>query len=89
MVYRWWGQTTEVISDSRGGHGLPPLCEQTPFGVPVTLEHCTEEGTVTKKYLLLLSLPWECTQPATANAKCSRHHLNLPEAHYHFPGPCN
>lgn len=20
VVYRWWGQTTAVISDSRGGH---------------------------------------------------------------------
>ena len=25
LVYRWWGQTTTVITDSRGGHGLLPL----------------------------------------------------------------
>ena len=44
---------------------------------------------MTKHYLLLLSLPCELTYPATATAECSEHSLNLPEAHYHFPGLCN
>ena len=91
MVYSWWGQTTGVISDSRGGSGLPPLgiCEQAPLATPITSEGTTEEGTVTKHHPLLLSLPWEYTHPPTATSKCSRHQLNLPEARYHFPGPYN
>ena len=48
----------------------------------VTLEGTTEEGIATEHHLLLLSLPWELTHPATA--KCSEHFLGLPEAHYHF-----
>ena len=56
------GETTAVISDSRGGRGPPPVAS------PVT----SEEGTVTRHYLLLLSLPWELT------AKCSEHLVNLP-----------
>ena len=39
MGYRQWRQTTTAISDSRGGHGLPPL---------VTSRDATEEGTATK-----------------------------------------
>ena len=47
---------------------------------------------VVRGYLLVLLetghlLCW--LQVAAATAKCSRHCLNLPEAHYHFPGPCN
>ena len=60
----------------------------TTYG-PSHLKDTTEEGTVTKHHLLLLSLPWELTHPATATVKCSGHLVNLPKAHYHFPGPCN
>ena len=87
MVCGWQGQTTTVITDCRGGH-VPRLLgapEQAPLAVPVT----SEEGIVIKHYLLLLSLPWELTHPAAATAKCSGHLVNLPKAHYHFPGPCN
>ena len=58
---------------------------------PVTSEGTTVEGIVTEHLLLLLLPPWELTHPATATAtaKCSGHGLNLPEAHHHFPGPCN
>ena len=52
-------------SDSRGGCGLPPLGEQAPPETPVTSEVGTEKGNATEHHLLLLSLPWECTQPAT------------------------
>ena len=91
MVYRWQGQTTLLIPDSRGGNGLPPLGvhEQVPLVVLITSEGTTEEDIVTEHHLLLLSLPWELTYPATATAKCSRHCLNLPEAHFDFPGPWN
>ena len=89
MVYRWQGQTTTVISDTRSGHGPPPLGvrEQAPLVAPIISEGTTEEGTATEHHLLLLSLPWELTHPINATAKCSRQNLNLPEAHYHFPGP--
>ena len=82
MVYRWWGQTTTVTSDFRGVHGMPPLGvhERVPLEGPFTSEGTTEEGTVTEHYLLLLSLPWELTHSATATAKCSGNHLNLPKA---------
>ena len=45
MVYRWWGETTVVITDSRGGHGPPPLGspEQEPLAAPNTSEGTTEE----------------------------------------------
>ena len=46
----------------------------------VNRHHSAEEGTVTEQYPLLLSLPWELTHPATATAKCSGNHLNLPKA---------
>ena len=91
LAYRWWGKTISVISDSRGGCG-PPLLgvyEQAPLADPVTSEGTTEEGIKTKHHLLLFLLLWELTHPATATTKCSWHCLNLPEAHYHFPGPCN
>ena len=80
-----------VISDSRGGCGLPPLAihEQAPPAIPVTSEVGTEEGSVTAHYLLLLTLPWECTCPATAIAKCFRHCLHLLEGYCYFPGPFN
>ena len=41
MVYRWQGQTTTVITESRGGHGpLLPLGvhEQASPAVPITSE---------------------------------------------------
>ena len=55
MVYRWPGQSTIVISDSRGGHGLPPIgvYEQAPPVVSVTSEISTEEGSATEHYSLL------------------------------------
>ena len=67
----WWGQTTAVITDSRGGGGPLSLgvCEQPPFAAPVT----SEQGFVIEHYLLLLSLPWELTHPAAVTAKCSGH----------------
>ena len=73
MVCRWWGQTTTVISDFRGGHGPLPLevPKQEPLAVPTTSEGTTEEDTVTKHHLLLLSLPWEHTRPSAATAKRS------------------
>ena len=79
MVYMWWGKTTAVTSDSRGGHGWPPLsvCEQIPLAVPFTSEGTREEGIVTKHHPLLLSLPWELTHNGTATAKCSGYCLNL------------
>ena len=85
MVYRWWGQTTTVITDSRGGHGPIPLGvpEQAPLVAPIT----SEEGVVIEHYLLLLSLPWELTH--TATAECSGYLVNLPKSQYHFPEPCN
>ena len=85
MVYNWQGQTTTVITDSRGRHGLLPLGvpEQAPLAAPIT----SEEGIAIKHYLLLLSLPWEFTHSAAATAKCPGHLINLPKAHYPFPGP--
>ena len=81
------GQTTAVITNSRGGRGPLPLGvpEQAPPSFPIT----SEEGTAIKHKLLLLLLPWELTHPAAATAKCSGHFVDLPRAHYHFPGPCN
>ena len=40
MVYRWQGQTTAIITDSRGGHGPHSLGvpEQVPPAVPITSE---------------------------------------------------
>jgi len=69
MVCRCPGQSTAVISDFRGGCGLPPLGvpEQPPLVAPVT----SQEGTVIKHYLLLLSFPWELTYPAAATSRCS------------------
>ena len=85
MVYRWQGQTTAVITDSRSEHGLLQLGdpEQAPLLAPIT----SEEGTAIKHKLLLLSLPWELMYPAAATAKCSGHLEDLPKAYYHFPGP--
>jgi len=85
MVYKWWGQATTVITDSRNGHGLilrgGP--EQAPPAVPIT----SEEGIAIKHKLLLFSLPWELMHPAVATAKCSSHLKDLPRAYYHFQGP--
>ena len=87
MVYKRWGQTTAVITDSRGSCGLLPLevPEEAPPAVPIT----SEEGTAIKHKLLLLSLTWELMHPAATSGKCSGHLVDLPRAHYHFPGPCN
>ena len=87
MVYRWQGQTTTVITDSRDGHGLLPIGvpEQAPPVVPIT----TEEGIAIKHKPLLLSLPWELMNPSATTAKCSGHLEDLPRVYYHFPGPCN
>ena len=72
MVCRWWGKTVSVISDSRGGHGPPPLGvpEQKSLTAPTTSEGTTEKDVVTEHHLLLLLLPWEnpCPVAATANA---------------------
>ena len=89
MVYRWWVQTTAVISDSRGGHGPPPLGipEQKPLAAPTNSEGTTEEDVVTEHHLLLLSFHWEHTTLLLPwpNSLGSAHMLNL----CHFPGSCN
>ena len=71
-IWRWQGQTIEVISETGGKHGLPPLgvCEQAPPAAPATTEVSKKEGTATECNTLLLPLPWEHTCPATS--KCSR-----------------
>ena len=55
-----------VISDFKCGHGPTTLGvhEQAPPVAPCTSEVCTEEGNATKQHVVLLSLPWECTDPA-------------------------
>ena len=60
VVYMWPKQTTTFISDSKGGHGMPPvgICEKAPLVAPITSEATIEEGIVTKHHLLLLSIPW-------------------------------
>ena len=87
MVYRWRGQTTTFVTDSRDGHAPLPLGvpKQAPPVIPIT----SEEGTAIKHKLLLLSVPWELTHPAAATAKCSGHLEDLPRTYYHFSGPCN
>ena len=91
VVYSWWGQTTTVITDSRGGHGPPPLevHQQAPLTALITSEGTTEEGIATECHQLLLSLLWKPTHLATTTVKCSGHHLNWPEPHYRFPEPCS
>ena len=85
MVYRWQGQTTTFITDSRDGRGLLPIGvpEQEPPVAPIP----SEERIAIKHKLLFLSLPWELTHPALATAKCSGHREDLPKAYYQFPGP--
>ena len=63
------------------------LWPQSPQRAP--REGHPEKGTVTENHLVLLSLPWELTHPAAAPAKCPGHLVNLPNAYYYFPGPCN
>ena len=60
---------------ARDGHGPPSwgVCEQEPSVAPFTSECGAGEGIATKNHPLLLSLPWECTHPAIATDKCSRH----------------
>lgn len=55
------GQTNKVISDTRDGHGPPPLGihEQIPPEAPVTSEIGTEKHTATEHHPLLLSIPRE------------------------------
>lgn len=66
------GQTTTVISDSRGRRGppLPGIPEQEPLSAPTTSEG-TIEDIVMEHHLLLLLLLWEHTCPAAATAKHS------------------
>ena len=72
MVYRWQGQTTTVITDSREGHGLLPT--GVPEQVPPAVLIASEESIAIEHKLLLLSLPWELTHPAAAaTVKCSGH----------------
>ena len=68
-----WGQTTTVISDSRGGCGCH--LQGSMNSTTCSLNHfkgTTEEGFVTEHHLLL-SLSWEHTCLAAANAKSSGH----------------
>ena len=74
-----------LTSDVGKAHYYQGVLEQTPLVAPIT----SEGGITIEYYLLLLSLPWELTYPATATATCSGHLVNLLKAHYHFPGPCN
>ena len=62
--------------------GVP---EQAPLVAPIT----SEKGTAIEYYLFFLLLLWELTHPTAATAKCSGNLVNLPKAHYHFPGPCS
>ena len=84
------GETTTIL-DARGWHGLTPLevHELARHEAPVTSGVAAEEGTATECHLLLLSLTWECTQPAAATAKGSGCCLYLAEGHCHFPEPYN
>ena len=70
------GQTTIVNTDYRDGHG--PLPIGVPKQAPQIAPSTSEDGTAIEHYLLLISLPWKLTQPATAIAKCSGHLINLP-----------
>ena len=74
VVYRRQGKTTTFISDSRDGHGLPPLGvqEQGHPAAIVTSGVGAEEGTATKCHPLP-SPSWECTCPTFATAKGSGH----------------
>ena len=71
MVCRWQGQTTAVITDSRGGHGPLQLGipEKEPRAAPATSEGTTEEDIAMEHHLLLISLPWKYTHPGTATGK--------------------
>ena len=86
LVCRWRGQTTAVITDSRRRPGplLLGVSEQAPREALVT----SEEGTVIKHYLLLLSLPWELTS-CCCHCQMLWHLVNLPKPHSHFLEPCN
>ena len=89
IVYSWWGQTTAVISDSRGGQGLQPLgvCVQAPLVAPVTSEGTKEEGIVTEHHLLLAYSPGNTPTLLLPliNTLGSTYTLD----HCHFPGPYN
>ena len=71
MVYRWWGQTTTVITDSSDSHGL--LSIGVPEQAPPVTQITSEEGIAIKHKLSWLSLPWELMYLPVATAKCSGH----------------
>ena len=85
MACRWQGNTTPVITDSRGGPLTLGVPEQAQLVAPIT----SEEDSAMEYYLFLLSLSWELTHPAAATTKCPGHLVNLLKAHYHSPGPYN
>ena len=65
------GQTTAVISDSRGGCGPLPvgIPEQKSLVAQTTSEGTTEKEIAMEHHLLLLLILWEYTHPATATAQ--------------------
>ena len=73
MAFRWRGQATAVISDSRGGNGPLPLevPEQESLAVTITSEGKTEEDIESEHHLLLFLLCWEHTGTAAAIVKSS------------------
>ena len=80
-----------VIFDSRGGHGLPSLgvCEQAPLAAPTTSESTQRKALGLNTTHCCSHSPGNSFTLPLPLAKCSGSHLNLPEAHYHFPGLCN
>ena len=76
VICSWLGQTTTVITDSRGGRG--PLSLGVPEEEALVAPITSEKGIAIEHYLLLLSLPWELAHSAAATAKCSGHFVNLP-----------
>ena len=84
MDYRWQGQATTIVTDSRDGHGPLQLqfLEQAPALLPITSDESL-------RIELLLSRPWDLTHPYAITAKCPGHLVDLPGAHYHFPGTLN
>ena len=96
MGYRWQGQTNAAISDSRGGHGLPPLaiCEQAHHLRPQSPQwsvQCFCPLSPGNAHILLLPLPnvpgatYSCLRvTATSHGPATRRSL------YHLPtGPCH
>ena len=78
-------EANSVISDSRVGHGLPPLgiCEQVPSMAPfISVQH--NQAT-----LIVALTNLRSHTPCHCHCQCSRCSLHLTEGHCHFPGPCN